>query len=85
MWKSKTLWAALASLIAAVASVATGEATISEGLSIGVTAILAIFLRHGISKTQDAAEDAAEAAVDAVSHISVAPQKKIIRKAIQEA
>ena len=78
MWKSKTLWAALASLIAAVASVVTGEATIAEGLQIGVTAILAIFLRHGISKSQDASE----AAVEAASSVSPIPKKKVVKKAI---
>ena len=78
MWKSKTLWAALASLIAAVASVVTGEATIAEGLQIGVTAILAIFLRHGISKSQDPSE----AAVEAASSVSPIPKKKVVKKAI---
>lgn len=78
MWKSKTLWAALTSLIGAAAAVATGEATISEGLQIGVTAVLAIFLRHGVSKTQETAE----AAVEAASSISPAPTKKVVKKAI---
>ena len=50
-------------------------------LQVVVTSVLAIFLRHGIAKTQDAAEDAAEAAVDAASHIP-APKKKVIKKAI---
>jgi len=76
MLKSKTVWAAVTSLVGAAAAVATGEATIAEGLQIGVTAILAIFLRHGVSKSQNAAE----AAVDAASSITPAPKKKVVKK-----
>ena len=77
MWKSKTLWASLVSLIGVAASVATNEITVAEGLQVAVTAILAIFLRHGISKSQVAAE----AAVEAASSISPAPTKKVVKKA----
>tara|TARA_R110001583_G_C5425110_1_gene388261 strand:+ start:109 stop:291 length:183 start_codon:yes stop_codon:yes gene_type:complete len=42
--------------------VATNEATLAEGLSIATTAILAIFLRHGVAKTQTVAELAVETA-----------------------
>tara|TARA_R110002167_G_scaffold4198_4_gene19647 strand:- start:1168 stop:1404 length:237 start_codon:yes stop_codon:yes gene_type:complete len=77
MWKSKTLWASLVSLIGVAASVATNEITVAEGLQVAVTAILAIFLRHGISKSQVAAE----AAVEAASSISPAPTKKAVKKA----
>lgn len=76
MWKSKTVWTALTSLVGAIAAVATDEASLAEGLHIAVTAILAIFLRHGVAKTQDAAE----AAVEAASSITPAPKKKVATK-----
>jgi hypothetical protein len=81
MLKSKTVWAGILAALGGVSAWATGEATVAEALQVVVTAVLAIFLRHGISKTQDAAEDAAEAAVDAASHVP-SPKKKLIRKAI---
>jgi hypothetical protein len=77
MWKSKTLWASLVSLIGVAASVATNEITVAEGLQVAVTAILAIFLRHGISKSQVASQ----AAVEAASSISPAPTKKVVKNA----
>jgi 4-hydroxybenzoate polyprenyltransferase len=77
MLKSKTVWASLTTLVAVAASIATGEATITEGLQIAVPAILALFLRHGIAKTQDAAE----AAVEAASSVTPAPKKKSTKKA----
>ena len=76
MLKSKTIWASITTLVAVAASVATGEATITEGLQLAVPAILAMFLRHGIAKTQDAAEAAAEAA----SSTTPAPKKKAAAK-----
>lgn len=72
MLKSKTIWASITTLVAVAASIATGEATITEGLQLAVPAILAMFLRHGISKTQHAAE----AAVEAASSVTPAPKKK---------
>jgi uncharacterized protein (DUF2062 family) len=62
MLRSKTFWAAISSCIAAAAAVATNEATLPEGLQIAVTAILAIFLRHGVAKTQTAVETVKAAA-----------------------
>ena len=40
-----------------------------------------MFLRHGISKTQNAAEDAADAAADAASAAEISAIKKISPKA----
>ena len=77
MLRSKTVWAAISSCIAAVAAVATYEATLAEGVLIAVTAILAIFLRHGVAKSQTAAE----AAVVAASKPAPAPKKRVIKKA----
>mgnify|MGYP003643391214 FL=1 len=80
MLRSKTFWAAVSSCIAAIAAVATNEATLAEGLSIATTAILAIFLRHGVAKTQTVAELAVEAVKAAV--VPPAPdQKKATKKA----
>ena len=82
MLKSKTVWAGLLGALGAISAWATGEATLTEMLPVLCTSVLGIFLRHGIQKTQDAAEDAAEAAVDAASHIPPTPKKKVIKKAI---
>ena len=81
MITSKTLWASLAAIVGALGAWFTGEIQLAEMLQICTTSVLALFLRHGIAKTQDAAEDAAEAAIDAASHVPV-PKKKIIKKAI---
>jgi len=78
--RSKTFWTAVSSCIAAAAAVATNEATLAEGLQIAVTAILAIFLRHGVAKTQTAAE----AAVEAASAPVEAPKKKAAKKAAKK-
>ena len=78
MLKSKTVWAAIVSCCGAAAAVATNEATLAEGLQIAVTAILAIFLRHGVAKSQTAAEEAAEAASVV---LPLTPKKRIIKKA----
>ena len=77
MLRSKTFWAAVSSCIAAAAAVATNEATLTEGLQIAVTAILAIFLRHGVAKSQTASE----AAVEAASKSAPLPKKRVIKKA----
>ena len=81
MWKSKTVWAGLLGALGAISAWATGEATLAQMLQVVVTSVLAIFLRHGVQKTQDAAEDVAEAAADAASVVT-APKKKVIKKAI---
>ena len=79
MLRSKTLWAAISSCVAAAAAVATNEATLAEGLSIATTAILAIFLRHGVAKTQTVAELAVETAKSAA--VSPPVLKKKAKKA----
>ena len=77
MLKSKTVWAGILGALGAISAWATGEATLAEMLQVVVTSVLAIFLRHGISKSQDAAEDAAEAA----SSVTPTPKKKVVKKA----
>jgi hypothetical protein len=52
MLKSKTLWAGITSALAGVAGYFTGELELGAALQMVVTAILAIFLRHGISKVE---------------------------------
>jgi hypothetical protein len=49
--KTKTFWAALAAILTATEQIATGNSTLVDGLQIIVPAILAIFLRDGVSKT----------------------------------
>ena len=78
MWKSKTVWAGILGALGGLSAWATGEATLAEMLQVVVTSVLAIFLRHGISKTQDTAE----AAVEAASSITPTPKKKVVKKAI---
>ena len=78
MWKSKTVWAGILGALGGLSAWATGEATLAEMLQVVVTSILAIFLRHGISKSQDASE----AAVEAASSVSPIPKKKVVKKAI---
>jgi len=50
-------------------------------LQIAVTAILAIFLRHGVAKTQTVAELAVETAKAAAVPPAPAPKKKPTKKA----
>ena len=78
MWKSKTVWAGILGALGGLSAWATGEATLAEMLQVVVTSVLAIFLRHGISKSQDASE----AAVEAASSVSPTPKKKVVKKAI---
>ena len=53
MLKSKTLWAGITSALAGVAGYFTGELEVGAALQVVVTAVLAIFLRHGISKVEN--------------------------------
>ena len=78
MWKSKTLWAAVTTCVGTAAAIMTHERTFAEGLNLIVPAILAIFLKHAVSKTQDTAQ----AAVEAASSVSPTPKKKVVKKAI---
>ena len=77
MLKSKTVWTGIMGALGAISAWATGEATLAEMLPVLCTSVLAIFLRHGISKTQDAAE----AAVEAASSVTPTPKKKVVKKA----
>ena len=76
MLKSKTLWAAVTTCVGTAAAIMTNEMTLAEGLNLIVPAILAIFLKHAVSKSQDASE----AAVEAASSVTPAPKKKVVKK-----
>ena len=77
MKQSKTVWTAVVSLVGAIAAVCTGDASIAEGLQVGVTAILAIFgLRHSVAKTKASADAAASAAISAESTVKLAKSPK---------
>ena len=51
-----------------------------EMAQLWITSVLAIFLRHGISKSQSAAESAADAAADAASAAEISAIKKVSTK-----
>ena len=76
MLKSKTLWAAVTTCVGTAAAIMTNEMTLAEGLNLIVPAILAIFLKHAVSKSQDASE----AAVEAASSVTPAPKKKVVKQ-----
>ena len=58
MIKSKTVLGAVAAILSAAGAYLAGELELGAALNIGVTSILAIFLRHGVKKTEDAAKGA---------------------------
>jgi|TARA_Y100000310_G_C20643910_1_gene795515 hypothetical protein len=74
MLKSKTLWASVTAIVGALGAWFTGDIELGEMLQLVVTAGLAVFLRHGIKKSEDAADAAAEAAS------TVLPVKKAKKK-----
>lgn len=73
MIKSKTVWAAVAAITGALGGYFTGELELGEMLQLVVTSGLAVFLRHGVKKS----EVAAEAALDAASSVTPAKKKKV--------
>lgn len=54
MLRSKTTWTALTGAIAGVAGYFTGELEMGAAVNVVITSLLALFLRHGISKTEKA-------------------------------
>ncbi len=55
--RTKTFWAAVAALAAAAERVATGRATLTEGLQIALPALLALFIRDGIAKAAEKGDE----------------------------
>lgn len=52
MLKSKTTWTAITGAIAGIAGYFTGELEMGAAVNVIITSLLALFLRHGISKTE---------------------------------
>ena len=50
MWKSKTLWTGIVSIVGAFGGVVTGTLPVAAAIQTSVTALLAIFIRDGIAK-----------------------------------
>ena len=67
MLKSKTVWASVSAIVAALGAWFTGQIELAEMLQLVVTAGSAVFLRHGVKKAEDSAEAAVEAAADAAT------------------
>ena len=55
MLRSKTTWTALTGAMAGIAGYFTGELELGAAANVIITSLLALFLRHGISKTEKAA------------------------------
>ena len=53
MKKSKTVIAAIGSIVASIGGMISGDLEMSAAVNIIVTSLLAIFLRHGIKKVED--------------------------------
>tara|TARA_B100001540_G_C15779443_1_gene630256 strand:+ start:1273 stop:1449 length:177 start_codon:yes stop_codon:yes gene_type:complete len=54
MLKSKTLWGGITGIIGALAGFMTGEVEMGAAINIAITSLLAIFVRHGVKKTENA-------------------------------
>ncbi len=52
MIKSKTFWAGVTGLIGAVSGYLTGDLEIGAAINVGITSVLAIFVRHSVSKVE---------------------------------
>ena len=76
MLKSKTVWTAVAAIIAALGGYFTGELEMAEMLQLIVTSGLAVFLRIGVKKS----EVAADAAIEAAKAIPTPKVTKVAKK-----
>ena len=56
MHKTKTVWASITGIVTAVGAYSTGDIDLAATMQIVVTSVLALFLRHGVSKSEKAAE-----------------------------
>ncbi len=57
MLQSKTTWTAIAGAVAGVAGYFTGELELGAAANVVITSLLALFLRHGVSKAEKAANE----------------------------
>ena len=55
MLRSKTTWTAITGAIAGIAGYFTGELEMGAAVNVIITSLLALFLRHGVSKAEKAA------------------------------
>lgn len=53
MWKSKTFWTGVVTVIGAVGGVVTGTLPLVEAAKIAIPAVLAIFIRDGIESKKN--------------------------------
>jgi hypothetical protein len=60
LFRTKTFWAALTALLTAGERVATGAMSLAEGLQLALPALLALLLRDGVAKSEEAAREAAK-------------------------
>lgn len=56
MHKTKTFWASVTGIVTAVGAYFTGDIDLAAAMQIVITSVLAIFLRHGVAKSEKAAE-----------------------------
>tara|TARA_Y100000401_G_C8212529_1_gene169198 strand:+ start:77 stop:298 length:222 start_codon:yes stop_codon:yes gene_type:complete len=56
MHKTKTFWASVTGIVTAVGAHFTGDIDLAATMQIVITSVLAIFLRHGVAKSEKAAE-----------------------------
>jgi hypothetical protein len=56
MHKTKTFWASLTGITTALGAYFTGEIDLAATLQIVITSVLALFLRHGVAKSERAAK-----------------------------
>jgi hypothetical protein len=56
MHKTKTFWASLGGIVTATGAYFTGDIDLAATMQIVVTSVLALFLRHGVAKSEKAAE-----------------------------
>jgi|TARA_R100001082_G_C4347620_1_gene153025 hypothetical protein len=54
MLSSKTTWTAILGAIGGVAGYFTGELEVGAAANVVITSLLALFLRHGIKKAENA-------------------------------
>jgi hypothetical protein len=54
MLKSKTVWTGIVAIVGAIGGFFTGDLELGAMLQLVVSSGLAIFLRHGIKKAEDA-------------------------------
>lgn len=50
LFRTKTFWTGLAGVIAGLGAFISGEASGAEALQVALTGLVAIFLRHGLSR-----------------------------------